>query len=192
MSFDEEKRSCMFLRMNHNRYQMSEMANNELWEAPALGKFEWHFDTQRVGSIDIYRAPPTRPTVHRPSIHPQPRSSSNPDVIYCCLAPHEPLRLTLGLARTVGDRSYFERIDFVLNTPAINSFVCETMRDSCADVWAANDLTSLGECKAKLAALPVDEGDILYRDGNTCAPSLRPVSDPPLSPTRQDTPLSPL
>ena len=78
----------MFLRMNHNRYQMSEMANNELWEAPALGKFEWHFDTQRVGRIDIYRAPPTRPTVHRPSIHPQPRSSSNLDVIYCCLALH--------------------------------------------------------------------------------------------------------
>ena len=108
-------------------------------------------------------------------------------------SPHEPLRLTFGLlARAVGDRSYFERIDFVLNTPAINSFVCETMRDSCADVWAANDLTSLGECKAKLAALPVDEGEILYRDGNTCAPSLRPLSDPPLSPTRQGTPLSPV
>ena len=97
-------------------------------------------------------------------------------------SPHEPLRLTFGLlARAVGDRSYFERIDFVLNTPAINSFVCETLRDSCADVWAANDLTSLGECKAKLAALPVDEGEILYRDGNTCAPSLRPLFDPPLS-----------
>jgi len=121
LSFDEEKRSCMFLRMNHNRYQMSEMANNELWEAPALVKFEWHFDTQRVGRMDVY----------------------------------------------LGDRSYFERIDFVLNTPAINSFVCETLHDSCADVWAANNLTSLGECKAKLAALPVDEGEILYRDGNT-------------------------
>ena len=108
-------------------------------------------------------------------------------------SPHEPLRLTLGLARTVGDRSYFERIDFVLNTPAINSFVCETLHDSCADVWAANNLTSLGECKAKLAALPVDEGEILYRDGKTCAPSLRPLPypTPPSSPTMQGTPLSP-
>ena len=41
------------------------------------------------------------------------------------------------------------------------------MRDSCPDVWAANDLTSLGECEAKLAALPLAEGDEFYFDGNT-------------------------
>lgn len=70
LSFDEEKRSCMFLRMNHNRYQMSEMANNELWEAPVLVKFEWHFDTQRVGSIDIYRAPLARYAVIDPPFSP--------------------------------------------------------------------------------------------------------------------------
>ena len=45
------------------------------------------------------------------------------------------------------------------------------MRDSCSDVWAANDLTSLGECEAKLAALPLAEGEELYVDGNTCASS---------------------
>ena len=54
------------------------------------------------------------------------------------------------------------------------------MRDSCSDVWAANDLTSLGECEAKLAALPLAEGEELYVDGNTCplpAPSLlQPLS----------------
>ena len=43
------------------------------------------------------------------------------------------------------------------------------MRDSCSDVWAANDLTSLGECEAKLAALPLADGDEFYFDGNTCA-----------------------
>ena len=33
-----------------------------------------------------------------------------------------------------------------LTTPAVDNFVCTTMRDSYPDVWAANDLTSLGEC----------------------------------------------
>jgi hypothetical protein len=42
------------------------------------------------------------------------------------------------------------------------------MRDTCPDVWAANDLTSLGECEAKLAALPLADGDLAYVDGNTC------------------------
>jgi len=41
------------------------------------------------------------------------------------------------------------------------------MRDTCPDVWAANDLTSLGECEAKLAALPLADGDLAYVDGNT-------------------------
>lgn len=50
-----------------------------------------------------------------------------------------------------------------------NVFVCKTMRDSCPDVWAANDLNSLGDCEAKLAALPLAEGDDFYIDSNTCA-----------------------
>ena len=43
----------------------------------------------------------------------------------------------------------------------------------CPDVWAANDLTSLGECEAKMVALPFADGDLVYVDGNTCA-SLTP------------------
>eukprot|EP00964_Phaeocystis_antarctica_P056260 scaffold33187_cov62-Phaeocystis_antarctica.AAC.2 len=43
------------------------------------------------------------------------------------------------------------------------------MHDSCSGVWATNDLTSLGECEAKLAALPLAEGDEFYFDGNTSA-----------------------
>ena len=50
------------------------------------------------------------------------------------------------------------------------------MRDSCPDVWAANDLTSLGECEAKLAALPFADGDLVYFDGNTCASPTQPPS----------------
>ena len=58
------------------------------------------------------------------------------------------------------------------------------MRDSCPDVWAANDLNSLVECEAKLAKLPLAEGDDFYVDGNTCALSPRlkfySLSRPPL------------
>jgi len=43
------------------------------------------------------------------------------------------------------------------------------MRDSCPDVWAANELTNIGECEAKLTALPLADGEELYADGNTCA-----------------------
>ena len=52
------------------------------------------------------------------------------------------------------------------------------MRDSCPDVWAANELTSLGECEAKLAALPLAEGEELYTDGNTCASSRAHLTAP--------------
>ena len=62
-----------------------------------------------------------------------------------------------------------------MDTPAADSSVCKVMRDSCPAVWAANDLTSLGECEAKLAALPLADGDEFYFDGNTCAPSLPPT-----------------
>ena len=49
------------------------------------------------------------------------------------------------------------------------------MRDSCPDIWAANELTNIDECEAKLAALPLADGDEFYFDGNTCAPSLHPA-----------------
>ena len=55
-----------------------------------------------------------------------------------------------------------------MNTPASDSAICRVMRDSCPRVWAANDLTSLGECEAKLAALPLTEGENHYIDGNSC------------------------
>ena len=58
-----------------------------------------------------------------------------------------------------------------LSTHAVDNFVCQTMRDSCPGVWAANELTNIGECEAKLAALPLAEGEELYVDGNTCASS---------------------
>ena len=51
------------------------------------------------------------------------------------------------------------------------------MRDTCPDVWAANELTNLGECEAKLAALPLADGEELYVDGNTCAsPHAQPLT----------------
>ena len=58
-----------------------------------------------------------------------------------------------------------------LSTHAVDNFVCQTMRDSCPGVWAANELTTIGECEAKLAALPLADGEELYYyvDGNTCA-----------------------
>ena len=59
-----------------------------------------------------------------------------------------------------------------------------TSQSSCPDVWAANDLNSLVECEAKLAKLPLAEGDNFYVDGNTCALSPRlkfySLSRPPL------------
>ena len=64
-----------------------------------------------------------------------------------------------------------------MDTPAADSSVCKVMRDSCPAVWAANDLTSLGECEAKLAALPFAEGDSAYVDGNTSAsPRAQPLT----------------
>ena len=64
-----------------------------------------------------------------------------------------------------------------MNTPASDSAICRVMRDSCPRVWAANDLTSLGECEAKLAALPFAEGDSAYVDGNTSAsPRAQPLT----------------
>ena len=83
----------------------------------------------------------------------------------------------LGLAcgRTVAPE-VVSSLMMSLMTPAADDFVCRVMRDSCPDVWAANDLTSLGECEAKLAALPFAEGDLAYADGNTCASLTQPLS----------------
>jgi len=74
----------------------------------------------------------------------------------------------IGVTNVFWDSSFLGYLfSALLSTPAVDNFVCQTMRDSCSDVWAANDLTSLGECEAKLAALPLAEGDELYFDGNT-------------------------
>jgi len=54
-----------------------------------------------------------------------------------------------------------------MDTPASDSLVCQIMRDSCPAVWAANDLTNIGECEAKLAALPLTEGEDHHIDGNS-------------------------
>ena len=54
VSFDEEKRSCVFSNMIHSRFQMSEMGGNELFEAAWFNTVEWRFDDQKVGRIDIY------------------------------------------------------------------------------------------------------------------------------------------
>ena len=65
--------------------------------------------------------------------------------------------------------SFIDHMFSAFKTPAIDNFVCETMRDSCPDIWAVNNLNNLTECEAKLKALPLSEGDDFYIDGNTCA-----------------------
>eukprot|EP00964_Phaeocystis_antarctica_P080577 scaffold50342_cov63-Phaeocystis_antarctica.AAC.3 len=52
------------------------------------------------------------------------------------------------------------------------------MRDKCPDVWAANNLANLGECEAKLGALPSAEGENFYADGNSPAHLSRPTTAP--------------
>lgn len=54
----------------------------------------------------------------------------------------------------------------LLISDSARNYVCETMRDSCPDTWALNELSSAEECKAKLEALPAAEtgGDV---SGNT-------------------------
>ena len=41
VSVDAEKRSCVFIVVEQQRYQMSEMASNELFESPVMFKAEW-------------------------------------------------------------------------------------------------------------------------------------------------------
>ena len=77
--------------------------------------------------------------------------------------------LTLPRLRSTDAPDFLIRFFSSVKTPVADEFVCRVMRDSCPDVWAANDLTSLGKCEAKLAALPFADGDLAYIDGNTCA-----------------------
>ena len=150
VSVDPEKRSCLFLKLTHDRFQFSEMAGNLLFEGPRMAKLEWRFDDQKMGKVGLYCAPPS-PTLTHP-------------LTSCAMAP----MLATGLY--IADApSFLDHWFSGLNTPAVDKFVCKTMRDSCPDVWAANGLNGLGECEAKLAALPLSEGDDFYLDGNTCA-----------------------
>ena len=151
VSFDAEKRSCVMMIKDHNRFQMSEMAGNELFEMAFMFKLKWRFDDQKVGDIDIYCTPL--------SLGPGPLCGPR------CVA-DKPHRL-----RRTDDPSFLGYFFSALSTPAVDNFVCQTMRDSCPGVWAANELTNIGECEAKLAALPLAEGEELYVDGNTCASS---------------------
>ena len=64
LSFDEEKRSCTFMRMNHNRFEFSEMANYDLHEFNALLTMEWRFDDQKIGNIHVHCAPPVSSVAH--------------------------------------------------------------------------------------------------------------------------------
>ncbi len=164
VSFDPEKRSCVVMRMSHDRFQLSEMAGNLLFEATAMSTLEWRHDDQKYGEIHIYSAPYSRPphtyTPHRSHLPVGHGSQAAPTPCPQCW---------LLVASIADDPSFIEHFFSGLNTPAIDNFVCKTMRDSCPDVWAANDLNSLGDCEAKLAALPLAEGDDFYIDSNTCA-----------------------
>ena len=59
VNFDEEKRSCVFLSLAHNRFQMSEMGGNELFETATFNTVEWRFDDQKVARIDFFRTLPS-------------------------------------------------------------------------------------------------------------------------------------
>ena len=58
VSFDPEKRSCVVMSKYHSRFQLSEMAGNELFEFAVMNTLEWRFDDQKIGDISIYCAPP--------------------------------------------------------------------------------------------------------------------------------------
>lgn len=47
----------------------------------------------------------------------------------------------------------------MFDTAAMQAFVCQTMRSSCSDVWEFNGLTTMEECMAGMAELP------LFSDG---------------------------
>jgi hypothetical protein len=71
VNFDEDKRSCKFLVLAHNRFQMSEMGGNELFETAWFSTVEWRFDDQKVGPMAAFCTLPSsrcarvlRPTAH--------------------------------------------------------------------------------------------------------------------------------
>lgn len=116
MSVDPEKRSCLFLRFTHDRFQFSEMAGNLLFEGPRMAKLEWRFDDQKMGKVGLYCAPPS-PTLTHP-------------LTSCAMAP----MLATGLY--IADApSFLDHWFSGLNTPAVDKFVCKTMRDSCPDMY---------------------------------------------------------
>ena len=41
----------------HHRFQLSEMAGNELFENADMNTLEWRFDDQKVGKMELYCAP---------------------------------------------------------------------------------------------------------------------------------------
>jgi hypothetical protein len=57
VSFDEEKRSCVFMSLVHSRFEMSEIADNKLIETAWMNTVEWRFDDQKVGYLHVYCAP---------------------------------------------------------------------------------------------------------------------------------------
>ena len=57
VSFDPEKRSCVMLIESHGRFQLSEVAGNELFEFANMNTLEWRFDDQKVGKMNVYCAP---------------------------------------------------------------------------------------------------------------------------------------
>ena len=75
LNFDEEKRSCVFLSLAHNRFQMSEMGGNELFETVSFNTLEWRFDDQKVARIDFFCA---LPSLRRESCGPPPQHSHAP------------------------------------------------------------------------------------------------------------------
>ena len=131
----------------HDRFQLSEMAGNKLFEFANMVKLEWRFDDQKVGNIKVYCAPLSWPWA--------------PVWSQLCVADKR------RRSRRTDDPSFLAHFFSALSTPAVGNFVCQTLRDSCPEVWAANELTNIGECEAKLAALPLAEGDEFYFDGNT-------------------------
>ena len=57
VSFDAKKRSCVMMSKYHSRFQLSEMAGNELFEWAPMNTLEWRFDDQKVGDMNVYCAP---------------------------------------------------------------------------------------------------------------------------------------
>jgi len=84
VNFDEDKRSCKFLVLAHNRFQMSEMGGNELFETAWFSTVEWRFDDQKVGRIAAFC---TLPSSLREFCGPLPTAHSHAPRRGCCCNP---------------------------------------------------------------------------------------------------------